>query len=236
VNSLSFFGSALFVQKLPAVLPDRNPDHHPHPWIDLKDGLKYIRTQHVLKVLLAVQAGLTLSISPFFVVYVAANKEWLGGRPQTLAICEMLFFVGMILGSMAVGKLKFDSPGMGFVIGTFGCGIAVLAMAFSPYVALFFVWNLVAGLVLPFATIPVTVWLQASTPNQYQGRVNSILAMLQFGMQPLGMALGGMLVAKIGIAMAFFVMGGGMAVSAIGGLADKQFRSLKMPKPETTVV
>ncbi len=234
LNSLSFWASAYFIYRLPKIEPDRNREDHPHPWTDLKDGIRYIRTRHALIVLFIVQAGLTLSISPFFVVYVAANKEWLGGRPVTLAICELMFFVGMVLGSIVVGKLKFDAPGKGFVFGIAGVGLAVLAMAFSRTFGLFLVWNLVAGLVLPFSTIPITVWLQVSTPNAYQGRVNSILAMLQFGMQPLGMALGGVLVARLGIATAFIAMGVGMAIAGLTGLIDRQFRNLQMPVQDST--
>jgi len=228
-NSLSFFGSAVFVWRLPKIEPDRNPDHRPHPWTDLKDGLRYIRSRHVLVVLMSVQTGLSLAISPFFVVYVAANKQWLGGRPQTLAYCELAFFVGMVVGSLYVGKIKFDMPGKGFIFGTAAVGLAVLAMAFSPFFALFLLWNLVAGLTLPFASIPVATWLQSTVPDAFQGRVNSIYSMLQMGVQPLGLGLGGVLVAQAGISLAFIVMGGGMALAALAGLLDREFRRLEMP-------
>ncbi len=229
MNSLSFFGSALFVYKLPPILPDRNPDVQPHPWIDLKDGLRYIRNRRVLVVLLSVQTGLSLAISPFFVVYVAANTEWLGGKPQTLAWCELVFFVGMVVSSFYVGTLNLNKPGKGFIYGCAAVGLAVLAMAFSPYFALFLLWNLVAGLAVPFANIPVAAWMQSTVPDAFRGRVNSLYQMLQAGVQPIGLGFGGFLVAHAGISMAFIVMGGGMAFAALTGLLDREFRSLEMP-------
>ena len=229
VNSLSFFGSALFIALLPKIKPKRHVDDQPHPWTDLKNGLRYIRNRHALVVLLVLQTGLSLAISPFYVIYVAANNAWLGGRPQTLALCELFFFVGMVGGSVLVGKLKIRHPGKGFIFGTIGVGLPVLAMAFSPNFFLFFLWNFVAGVSLPFSSIPITAWIQASVPDAFQGRVNSVLSMLQMGVQPVGLAMGGFLVSQLGISPSFIIMGGGMALAAAFGLLDKEFRRLEMP-------
>ncbi len=104
LNSLSFFGSAMYIRRLPTIRPDRVDTHQEHPWADLKHGLRYIGGRRVLVVLLTVMAGLNLAISPFFVVYIAANNKWFGGTPQVLAWCELAFFVGMVVSSLAVGR------------------------------------------------------------------------------------------------------------------------------------
>jgi DHA3 family macrolide efflux protein-like MFS transporter len=229
LNSLSFFGSALFVARLPAIEPDRSQAEEAHPWADLKEGLRYIKSRHVLVVMLCIQTGVSLSIAPFFVAYVAANNQWFGGKPQTLALCELVFFVGMVIGSLAVGKLKFDKPGKGFIFGAAGVGLTVLAMAFSRVFALFLFWNFAAGLLVPVIDIPVRVWIQATVPDGFRGRVNSLMAMIQIGICPLGLFLGGMFVAKAGLPVMFFAMGGGMALSGLAGLLDREFRRLEMP-------
>lgn len=228
LNSLSFFGSAWFIAKLPSLKPDRGRVVDSHPWADLKDGLRYIRSRHVLVVLLSVQTAVSLAISPFFVAYVAANNNWFGGKPQTLALCELMFFVGMVGGSSAVGKLNFDQPGKGFIYGAATVGLTVLAMAFSRIFPLFLFWNLAAGLGVPVIEIPVRVWIQQTVPDTYLGRVNSLMTMIQAGVAPLGLCLGGLFVAKAGISMMFFVMGGAMALAALTGLLDREFRTLKM--------
>ena len=228
LNSLSFFGSALFVAKLPKLVPVREAVHIAHPWIDLKDGLKYIRMRQVLVVLLVVQFGMSLAISPFFVVYVETNSKWFGGKPATLAICELAFFVGMVIASLLVGRVNVRRAGLGFILGTATVGITVLLMAFSRYFPLFVFWNLVAGLGLPFADIPVRTWMQLNIPDSYRGRINSVSTMLAAGTQPVGMGMGGVIVAHTGIQMAFVLMGGGMAVAAFGGLLNREFRRLEI--------
>jgi hypothetical protein len=229
LNSLSFFGSAWYVARLPSILPDRVRASDAHPWSDLKDGLRYIRGRRVLVVLLCIQTAVSLAISPFFVAYIAANNLWFGGRPQTLALCELVFFVGMVAGSLAVGKLRFDKPGKGFIYGASGVGLTVLAMAFSRIFPVFLFWNLAAGLLVPVVDIPVRVWIQATVPDAFRGRVNSVMTMIQAGVMPLGLCLGGLLVAKVGLSMTFFAMGGGMALAALTGLLDPEFRKLEMP-------
>ena len=229
INSLSFFGSALFISLLPKMMPDRNAADHPHPWIDLKEGVRYVRRQHVLVVLITLSTIMSLSISPFFVVYLAANNLWLGGKPQTLAWCEMTFFLGMVIGSVGVGKFKFNLPGKGFLYGTVIVGMAVVAMAFTPTVPMFLLWNLVAGVAIPYSNVPTAAYMQASVPDAFRGRVSSLYSMLQMGAQPLGMGLGGALVSQAGVAIGFIAMGAGMIAVAIVGLFDREFRNLAMP-------
>jgi MFS family permease len=237
LNSLSFFGSAFFIAKLPALAPNRVDAGETHPWSDLKDGLRYIRSRRTLAVFLCLQTGVSLAISPFMIAYVAANNEWFGGKPQTLALCEMLFFLGMVIGSYTVGRLRYDKPGAGFIYGASGVGLTVLAMAFSRIFSLFLVWNLAAGLLVPVIDIPIRVWIQATVPDGFLGRVNSLMTMIQAGVAPLGLCLGGIVIAKIGIAGMFFAMGGGMALAALTGLVDREFRTLEMPsvKAESAV-
>ena len=192
-------------------------------------------------ILLCVQTGLSLAISPFFVVYVATNNAWFGGKPQTLAICELVFFAGMVAASLYVGRLNLRKPGLCFIFGTAIVGISVLLMAFSRIFAVFVFWNLVAGLAVPFADIPVRTWMQSTVPDIYRGRVNSVYTMLQAGTQPVGLCLGGLIVAQAGIEWAFIGMGGGMALAACAGLLDRTFRKLDIAptsaslEPETAL-
>src|SRR5688572_21178520 len=106
LNAASFAVSALYIKKLPSIIPDRGSEE-PHPWIDFKEGLKFIRRRRVLTVLMFAGLFMSLAISPFFVTYVAANDAWFGGKPNTLTLCELSFFLGMIFGSAALAKLSF---------------------------------------------------------------------------------------------------------------------------------
>lgn len=238
VNGLSFIGSAVFIAKLPSILPQRDGRANAHPLRDMWEGLVYIKKRHVLIVLMLLGLFMNLSISPFFVAFVAANAKWFGGTPTNLAWCEFSFFLGMIIGSFAVGKLRVRRPGLGYVYGLAVVGVAVALMAGSRSMALFMVWNTIAGIALPFAQIPVSTYVQLTVPDSFRGRVNSTLMMTATATQPVGMALGGMLLESVGLVWMFLSMGIGMGTIALIGLLDRPFRTSVIPAmedvPDTT--
>ncbi len=227
LNFLSFIGSAIFVAKLPQIKPERTNDAHPVQ--EMKDGFQYIAKSHELKVMIILQFLLNIMISPFFVVYLTANKDWFGDNPANLAWCEFSFFLGMVSTSFLVGRLKISRVGISYICGVAGVGLAVAGMAFSRHIGLFLALNLFAGLSLPFAHIPVATYLQIAVPDSYRGRVNSAWSIVSIGVQPIGMALGGVLVQAIGLVGAFLTMGFGMAGAGALGLVDQRFRRMLMP-------
>ena len=232
INAASFLVSAWFISLLPRIVPDRDDVGEKHPLTDLREGLRYVRGHHVLVVLLVLSLFLNLMISPFFVVYMAANEAWFGGKPQTFAWFEFSFFAGMILGSILVAKSNIQRPGLGYIWGLVVVGGAVAAMAFSKGFALFVAWNVIAGLGLPFAQIPLATYLQTAVPDAFRGRVNSALTMIGMGTQPIGMSLGGFMIQKLGLVASFFVMGVGMGTVALAGLLDGPFRTMKIDPAE----
>lgn len=224
LNAVSFLISALYIRKLPPIIPERSNEER-HPWSEFKDGLRYIRRHRVLTVLMFAGLFMSLAISPFFVSYVAANKQWFGGRPETLTICEMAFFVGMIVGSAALARFQFKRVGVGYAFGLGMTGLFVAFMAGSPIFWLFTLWNLVCGLFIPFADIPYQSYIQVKVEDAFRGRVNSALTMLRNGMTPLGMGLAGWLIDAVGLVGMFLIMGGGMMLVAAVSLFDPAFRA-----------
>lgn len=231
INAISFLVSAYFIYRLPACVPDRQ-DEEKHPWRDFVEGLSYVKRRVDLSTLMVVQMLFCLMVSPFFVGYVAANQSWFGGKPQTIAWFEFAFFFGMIVGSYAVAKMKIRRPGLGFIYGLAVVGAAVAFMAFSRNFVLFFAWNVVCGLAVPFADIPVRAWMQLTVPDSYRGRVNSTSMMLATAVMPIGMVSAGALNDKFGTANLFLFMGGGMVVVTLLGLVMREFREAVMPETE----
>lgn len=235
VNAASFLGSAIFVAKMPAVVPRREEDHQAHPLADLRDGLRYIRSRHVLVVLLALSLLMNLMISPFFVVFVEANNTWFGGYPSTLGWLEFSFFLGMVLGSAIVGRANLRAVGLGYIWGLALVGLAVAGMAYSRNFIAFASWNVLCGIAIPFAQIPLSTFIQVTVPDGYRGRVNSALTMISMGAQPIGMSMGGILVEAVGIFYAFLSMGIGVALVSVAGLLDREFRQARLPDGEPEV-
>lgn len=230
LNALSFLGSAVYIARLPTIEPDRQSDEPVRAIEDMKDGLRYLRGRHDLLVMTALLAVFRLMVSPFFVVYLAVNDRWFGGKPATIIWFEFSFFVGMLVASGYVGRLQPKHPARWFCWGLAMVGFSVAAMAFSPYFWAFVFWNVVAGLAVPFADIPIMTYTQASVPDAFRGRVNAVREMVATGVMPIGMLLAGTLVQQAGLVAAFLVMGVGMVAACLAGLLDPRFRDVQMPE------
>jgi DHA3 family macrolide efflux protein-like MFS transporter len=227
LNALSFGISALFIYRLPRLLPERpetTKGNFEQGWQDLRDGFRYLQSQSVLRTMLLLNFLVQISISPFMLVYVQVNRDWFGGGYGSLAICEVAFFVGVVFCSIFLERLKVNRVGVAFIGGMAGIGIVVVFMAWAKNVPLFAFWNFVAGLAFPFAQIPMTTYIQRVVPDAFQGRVNSVLAMTGWGIQPVGIGIGSLILAKIGPAGLLVLMGTAMTLAALGGLLAPSFR------------
>lgn len=243
VNATSFFVSMLFVMRLPALLPREGEgeeqvvmggfrDSMQRTMGDLKEGIRAILHNPISRVGLPVNALVSLFISGFMVVYVEVNALWYGGSFTTLVWLEFSFAITMLLMSLAFGMVKVKRPGMSFAVSMVVLGILVALMAFArPYWA-FLTLNLLCGLALPFAIIPMSTYLQAGFPTEMRGRVASAWTMVSMGVQPLGLVITGLLIPVLGLTGHFLFMGIGMTVVCLLGLLNRPFRETTMPIPE----
>jgi MFS family permease len=214
LNMLSFVGSTYYIFLLPAIIPEN--DKEPEGAIaEIKAGWRYAVTDRVIQLTLIAQIGISLFISPFFVVFIATNDQWFDGSPSTLAWIECAFVLGLFLTSMYVASIKIKRPGMAFGVSLGITGVTVAMMAFSKSVWLFVLWN-----------------LQLAVPDEFRGRVMSIKNLIMMGVQPVGMMLGGTVVKVLGIPAAYLMMGIGFALSGAAPLIDAKFRSIRMPEPK----
>lgn len=228
LNALSFAVSALFVARLPTLIPDRAATELgmvPQGLQDLREGFRYLQGQTTLLMMFVLNFLVQFTLAPFMLVYVRVNREWFGGEYWSLAVCEVSFFGGVVLCSVFIGRLAIRRVGMAFIGGMAAVGITIIFMAVSKTVLLFAFWNFVAGLAFPFSQIPMTTYTQRVVPEAFQGRVNSVMAMTSWGVQPLGIALGSLLLAETGPAGLIALMGSGMTLASLGGLLSRKFRN-----------
>ncbi|HLK75605.1 MAG TPA: MFS transporter [Streptosporangiaceae bacterium] len=81
-----------------------------------------------------------------------------------------------------------------------------------------------AGAANGLANVTLLTVLQKWTPPALLGRVMSAIMLCAFGSFPLSVAVSGLLVRHIGPALFFPIAGGVLAVSALGGLTQREFR------------
>lgn len=228
LNAFTFAISASFLARLPRLRP--GPDAlRQHPWRQVVEGFRFIGRDPVLTPILALSLLLNLSVSPFMVVYVSANREWFGGQFWTLAVFDFAFLLGLVLGSLAVGRCDVRRVGRSYVVSMALCAATVVLLAWAPFFWPFTLLNFASGVVLPFAQIPVAAYLQIAVPEGFRGRVNAALQMATVAANPLGMGLAGVLLAAVGLQAMFGLMGLGLFVTAAFGALHGPFRRASLP-------
>jgi hypothetical protein len=219
----------MIVLRLPNLSAERSEEHAPHGWGEFKDGIRAVFADKVLRIILPANVLSQCFISGFMVVYVVVNREWFGNDYGTLAWIEFSFAAGVALMGFFIGRFNVTRPGLAFSLATAFIGLTVLAMGWAQNVWLFVLWNALAGLALPFAWVPIQVYVQSAFKDQVRGRVSSAMVSTQMAVQPVGLLGIGPLLTWLGLTGAFVVMGGGMMLAGALGLSSKATRDEEIP-------
>lgn len=244
-NAATFLVSAVFIARLPGLIPDKSPDEetgpidqHPfrHAWgkvvAESKAGLAAIKANPVTRIGLPISAVSTIFMSGFMVAYLQVNREWYDGKFTTLAWLELGFVVPMAIFSLFAGGFKVKRMGLTFTLMHVVLGVLVALFALCrPYWA-FMALNAVCGIILPYLIVPFSAFLQTEMPDEVRGRVNATWNMVAMGAQPLGLVLTGFLLATAGTAASFVVMGLGMAIAGAAGFLNRPFVTYESKGPQ----
>lgn len=239
VNLVTFGFSAYMIRKLPPLVPraehssDRvSTGEKPPALREFGEGLKFVWGIGPLRIGLVFTCFLTLVVAPILLGYLAANRLWFGNGARTLAGMQAAFFLGMLVSSLIVIKIKVRHPGKAYALGMIGVGAAVSGLMFAQNYWMFFGLNMVAGFAFPFAVIPLSSYLQLVVPDDLRGRVNSTMNMLTNLFLPIGWISAGAIIDRFGPGRLFLGVGLAIFGSGLIGLALKTFREATMP--ETT--
>jgi hypothetical protein len=229
-NSVTFLFSSYWVLRLPNLLPERG-EHHEEGggWVEFKKGVSVVFRDPVLQVALPANVLAQTFISGFFIAYLEANEVWFSGDFQQFALIEVSFALPMAVFGYIVGRMTIKRPGLAYSWATGLVGITVLMMAWGQEIWFFILCNVLAGMAIPFAWLPIQTYIQSAFADEVRGRVSSAWVSSQMSVQPVGMLCVGPLIDWLGLANAIIVMGGGMAAAGFVGLAFKGNRETVMP-------
>lgn len=183
-------------------------------WAAIRDGLVYVKQDGVLGTFFAVTAAITLLIAGPFAVGVPVLAE--SRFPQGAAAFGMImsaFGGGMLLGTLSTGILPKPAParfGMTLLLLTSGLGVGMVLLGLAPSAILAAGVGLAMGAADGYIEIAFITWLQSRTPAAMLGRMMSLLMFALMGLNPLSIALAGMLI-KLD-ATALLVGAGGLLV------------------------
>jgi MFS family permease len=216
INAVSFLAvlTALLVMRVAELYPlDRK--ERPTIFRGIRDGLVYVRRSRVVWLILVMTTVLSTVGFNFHVLVPVLAAETLQAGPEVFGILSASFGVGALAGALLTagfGRASWKA----LLLGSFGFGVAVLALA--PMRAV-----LPAALLLLGAGVAFTLWssnaqsiLQLTSPDHLRGRVLSIYLFAFAGLAPVGGLFAGW-VAELGGTTAAFTVAGAAGI-LMGGL------------------
>jgi MFS transporter, DHA3 family, macrolide efflux protein len=186
---------------------------------DLKNGVSYIKAQPFLfyLVIISIWLNFWFAVFPVALPYLVLTVRKMSS--VQLGMIEGAFSVGMMVLALFLSARKEirkkELSIMGGIIGMSFILLLIGVPAYSVFAGLdnqlIFVYLIALVLVLAgaimFINMPVTVLLQRNTPDEYRGRVMSLLETGSSAMTPLGFILFGFLLEKMPVWLLLVVCG-----------------------------
>jgi len=165
----------------------------------LAEGMAFLWCSQPLRFLMLLTASLNCLQAPLYLLTVIVAQPQLGLSAPQLGLVFGVAGAAAVLGAAVAPAIYARVPLRAILAGSsvvWVAAIAVLALA-DNMAALTLAWVLI-HLCWPAYDVAVVTERLAATPDHLHGRVISAFRTVSYGMEPLGVALGGLLVAATG--------------------------------------
>jgi DHA3 family macrolide efflux protein-like MFS transporter len=165
-------------------------DDKPSYFTDLREGLKYIFSNDLVRWVMVIYSIVFLlvvapsNLSPLMLVRTFGSDVWL------LTILELSFGIGMVAGGALMAIFGSKADRLGMMVGTsILFGVLAVVMGFTTNLILFYTLFFLIGLAVPaFSTSSMTL-LQETVEPERQGRVFGFVGIVMAVAMPIGMAV-----------------------------------------------
>lgn len=189
---------------------------------DLVDGVRYIVHHAFVRWLLIVFAIIfVLTVAPSNLTPLMLVRTFPAGEAQdvvNLAVLEIAFSVGMMLGGILVASLFAKRSRIALiVVSSLVFGVLSIGLGLAPSVWIFFGFMFLVGLAVPFFSTPSMTLLQETVEPERQGRVFGFLGIVMAVAMPFGMVIFGPLADVVPIEL--LLVAAGILTFVVIGLA-----------------
>lgn len=175
---------------------------------DLVEGLHYIWTHRIVRWLLVVFAIIFLLtvapsfVTPLLIVRTFGPEEWM------LAVLEIAFSVGMVLGGALVATWLAKRSRIGLIlVSTYSFAVITVAMGLSDNLWIFYTFMFLFGLSVPLFSTPFMTLIQETVDPAKHGRVFSYFGIVMALATPIGMVVFGPLADVIRVQSLLIIAG-----------------------------
>ena len=183
---------------------------------DVMDGLKYVRHEKTLLMILIVTFFTVLFSMSYMMLLPVFTVDIYGVGAKGMGILISVSGIGAMAGSIFLASMPNKRRGLMFILGSLILGLSLVGFSFSSYWFPSYAWPLALGFIV-FVGIGQTArmtlgntLLQYYVKDEYRGRVMS-LYMMEFGLTSFGVFFAGILTDIIGVRWSV----GGLAIALV---------------------
>jgi MFS family permease len=172
---------------------------HENIWLELREGLEYIREFVPIRSILTLVAILSFAGAPYSVLLPVFASAILHGGPHTLGFLTAAAGVGALISALTLA-VRRTVIGLGRMIKitSFIFGAGLIAFSFSRSLSLSLLLLFVTGFSMMQSYSSGNTIMQTIVAEGKRGRVMSFYTLAIIGMQPFGSLVSGMLADRIG--------------------------------------
>ncbi len=212
LDALSFLASGLFVlgigkrEEVPERESGKSPLHGMRS--ELSEGLRYVFGHKYLRWIAASTATFNFFGNVMFAIFLVYAVRELGLSAGTIGVVFAIGNVGYLAGALTTNRVA-SKIGVGpAIVGGAATGMAALLVPLAPEsspVPFLIAFGVIAGYGVVLYNVTQGSFRQAITPERLQGRMNSVMRFIVWGVIPLGTLLGGALASAVDLKTALWV-------------------------------
>jgi MFS family permease len=237
LDAISFFLSAVFLFRIRAEerAPTRTErEAGPGMKEEVKEGLRWVFGNPYLRWIAASTATFNFFGNIIFAVYLVFAVRTLELRPGVIGVIFTVSSIGYLVGALLANRLsRRFGVGPTIILGASG-SVSLLLLAIAPTsnpIPFLIAAQAISGMGVPIYNITQLSFRQAITPERIQGRMNSVMRFIVWGVMPLGSLIGGALASWVSLRFAIWVGAIGMSLAVLPVLLSPVRTLREMPEP-----
>ena len=218
-DAISFLFSILLISLIVGPARKLTIEKHPPKWQGIVEGLTYVNSHKGLRLLLILTFVNNIFImGPAIIGLPVFVREVLTSDFGVLAKLEVAMAAGMIVGSFVFWKAEKNiSPISILLFGIVMDGITYTLLFFADTSFIAMLVLIIHGIGIPLITVSRTTIIQAVVPDEFRGRLFSMIYMAVMGTTAISVGLTGFILEFIGADSLFLLIGVGAASTVIIG-------------------
>ena len=238
LDAISFLASALFlfrIRKEERPAPTR-AERQAGPGMkeEVKEGLRWVLGNRYLRWIAASTATFNLFGSIIFSIFLVFAVRELGLGPGTIGLVFAAANVGYLVGALFANRLaRRFGVGPTIIMGA-ACSVSLLLLAVAPAsnpIPFLLAAQAISSMGIPIYNITQVSFRQSITPERLQGRMNSVMRFIVWGVMPLGSLVGGAIATWFSLRTAIWVGAIGMSLAVLPVLLSPVRTLREMPEP-----